>query len=169
MCADNSFVAYELIHTEEYVLKQLEWKLAFPTPHGFLEAFGRADGLDKQCKSRYGMRYISELALQSQIYLSYQPSMIAASSLVLARFCSQEDELWSEELQHLTNYSFQDLSECTVEMSRRLYDIRSNFPDLIMIERRYQKASKGFASLNSVPSLSSFATLTAYQQSHATS
>jgi hypothetical protein len=150
MCSDNSFSANDLVRTEEYVLKQLEWKLAFPTSLGFLEAYGYALGLDKESKSFQMMRYISELALQSPIYLSYEPSMIAACSVVLARFCAQDNELWSDALQHQTDYSFEDLSECTIELSRR-----------------YRKSTRGCVSEIAIPSISSFATMTAYQQRHA--
>lgn len=167
MCSDNSFSANDLVRTEEYVLKQLEWKLAFPTSLGFLEAYGYALGLDKESKSFQMMRYISELALQSPIYLSYEPSMIAACSVVLARFCAQDNELWSDALQHQTDYSFEDLSECTIELSRRLDDIRSSFSHLIIIGRRYRKSTRGCVSEIAIPSISSFATMTAYQQRHA--
>eukprot|EP00980_Cylindrotheca_fusiformis_P028209 scaffold22586_cov138-Cylindrotheca_fusiformis.AAC.29 len=169
MSSDNSFAANDLVTIEEYVLKQLGWKLAFPTSLGFLEAYGCTLGLDKGCRTFHLMRYFSELALQSEIYLSYEPSMIAASALVLARFCAQDTELWSQELQDQTNYSLEDLSECTMEMSRSLEDVRSRFSNLIVVGRRYQKECKGNVSKISIPSIQSFVTLAAYQERHARS
>lgn len=164
MCSDNSFSAQELQQTEEYVLCQLEWKLAFPTCIDFLDVLGSAIlSLPKDCRTFQMMRYISELTLQSPIYLRYEPSMIAASCVVLARFCVQDDMLWDDCLEEQTSYSLLDLSECTMEISRLLDYIKSRFTDLIMIGRRYRRSTKRCVSQISIPVISSFATLSAYQ------
>jgi hypothetical protein len=165
-CADNSFNGAQVTATEEFVLEHLEWKLAFPTPLDFVNAYARTLGLDMD-GSAFSMmiRYVVELALQSPIYLAYKSSIIAASAIVLARLCLPNDNLlWPQELQRETNYSLQDLRDCTMELSRMLDDVRSTMPELIMITRRYRKHPRWNVANVSIPSISSFAVLAAYQE-----
>lgn len=166
LCADNSFSEKDLMRVEEYILEQLKWKLAFPTTLDFIDVFCNALGLEEDNTSLQMMRYISELTLQSPIYLAYKPSVIAASCVVLARFSVQQEDgdLWPEILANETNYSLTDLSDCTMDISRMLDHTRSRFPDLIIISRRYRTKTRGCVSKISIPSLPSFATITAYQE-----
>jgi hypothetical protein len=165
-CADNSFNVDEITGAEDFILQQLEWKLAFPTPLDFVKAYAQASGLADDSQVFLMMRYVVELALQSPIYLAHKPSMLAASVVVLARFCIQDSELWPEALERETNYSLDDLRDCTMELSGLLDNIRSTMPELIMISRRYRKPSRHCVADISIPSLSSFASLTAYHESH---
>jgi hypothetical protein len=150
---------------EDLILRNLDWKLAFPTAFDFCIAYARLLSLDETSRTYQMMCYLSALALQSPIHLNYKQSMVAAAVLVLARFCLQEDgELWSEALERQTNYSLEEVCQWTVVLSRHLEDVRSTMPDLIMIQRRYRKASRQHVGEIAIPSVSSLATLTAYQE-----
>lgn len=165
LCADNLFSEMDLLRVEEFVLKKLEWKLAFPTSFDFVGAFCNDLGLKKDSETLQMIQYISDLTLQSSIYLAFEPSIIASCCMVLGRFTVQENDLWPEKLSKQTGYSLDDLSECIMEMSRMLEHIRWWFPDLIMISRRYRTKSRKYVSLTSIPSIATFATLSAYQES----
>ena len=163
-CADNWFNVDQLNDTEDYILQKLGWKLAYPTTLDFVNSYAQVLGLANDSMSLMMMRYIAELALQSSVYLAYKPSMIAACATVVARFCVQDYEIWTEALELETNYSFQDLADCTTELSRLLDEVRSTMPDLIMISKRYRKVSRRNVAHFGSPVLPSFATLTAYHE-----
>ena len=111
------------------------------------------------------MRYIAELALQSPIYLSYKPSMIACSVVILASFCLRlEADPWPLVLEEASGYLWQDLELCTIALVRHLEDVHSTMPDLIMIARRYRKQDRSNVSEIAIPSIRSFATLRAYRE-----
>jgi hypothetical protein len=56
--------------------------------------YARTLGFDMDGSAfRMMIRYVVELALQSPIYLAYNSSIIAASAIVLARFCLPNDNL----------------------------------------------------------------------------
>jgi transcription initiation factor TFIIIB Brf1 subunit/transcription initiation factor TFIIB len=164
-CSDNLFNADQVTGTEDFILRQLDWKLAFPTSLAFMISYTRLLGIDSDSQVFLMMRYVVELALQSPIYLTYKPSMIAASAVVLARCCMQESEIWSEALEQETSYSLNDLCNCTMELSGLLENIRATMPELIMISRRYRKSSRQSVASISIPSISSFDSLVSYHES----
>jgi hypothetical protein len=172
-CADNSYTGDQIQGTANLILQTLEWKLAVPTPLDFVPAFLNLDATTTtttttttSSKSHWMIRQVVELALQTPIHLSYQPSMIAASAIVLARYCVQDPtvvELWPESLQRATEYSLMDLKSCCMELSGRLEEIRERVPNLIMIPRRYRAASRGSVADVPIPSLLSFDWIANYE------
>jgi hypothetical protein len=96
--ADNSSNGAQVTAADEFDLEHLEWKLVFPTPLDFVNAYARFLGLDMDDIAFSMMiRYVVELALQSSIYLVYKSSIIAASVVVLGRFClSNNSLLWPQ-------------------------------------------------------------------------
>ncbi|CAJ1942626.1 unnamed protein product [Cylindrotheca closterium] len=164
MCSDNSFTVAVLARTEEYVLTKLGWKLAFPSSLDFLNQLRVILDLDKDSRMFQVMRYVSELALQTKLYVHFEPSMVAATAVVLSNYSLDNQELWSDELEGHTTYSLEDLAECTIAMSRLLQDVRHRYPNLIIIDQRYRKASRGCVAEISIPIIPSFASLVSYQQ-----
>ena len=163
-CADNVFNGKQIMGAEDIVLRQLKWKLAYPVVLDFVLAFVSAAGLQENSRLVWTMRYIAEQALQSPIYLSFKPSLIAASVFVLASICLQEQDLWPASLARQTGYGWEDLEACTVSLSRLVEDVRSTMPDLIIIERRYRKATRHQVAELSVPNITSFAAFSADRQ-----
>ena len=154
---------------ENAILCQLDWKLAFPVVLDFVLAYAKVLGVHENNQLAWMMRYFSELALQTPVYLAYLPSMIGASVVVLSSFClGLEADPWPMSLEEASGYSWNDLEACTVALCRHLEDVRSTMPDLIMIARRYRKQDRANVAEIAIPSIRSFATLTAYRQSHAT-
>lgn len=164
MCSDNSFTVADLAKTEEYVLTKLGWKLAFPSSLDFLNQLRVCLGLEKDSRIFQYMRYISELALQTKLYVHFEPSMVAATAVVLSNYSLDNQELWSDVLEQHTSYTLEDLAECTIAMSRLLEDVRHRYPHLIIIDQRYRKPSRGSVAEISIPTITSFASLVSYQQ-----
>ncbi|CAN0892275.1 CYCA1-1 [Linum grandiflorum] len=86
---DNTYFKDELLEMESAVLDYLKFEMTAPTAKCFLRRFIRAaQGLDEvpsmqlECLANY----ISELSLLEYNMLRYAPSIVAASSIFLAKF-----------------------------------------------------------------------------------
>lgn len=52
------------------------------------------------------------MLLEGDPYLAYHNSMLAASALLLSRFCLEYSELWPENYAKVTGYEMLELSSC---------------------------------------------------------
>ncbi|KAK1370424.1 hypothetical protein POM88_036516 [Heracleum sosnowskyi] len=101
---------------ESIVLDFLKFELTIPTARCFLERFVRVAQavnddplMELECMSNY----LADLSLPDYGMLCYSPSMIAASSVFLARFVLLPSRRpWNSTLQHFTLYKPLNLSEC---------------------------------------------------------
>lgn len=164
--ADNVFNDEQLVAAEDIILQQLDWKLAFPTILDFVLAYARTLGLEENSRTFWMMRYIADLALQTLVCLTFQPSLVAASVVALSLYGLQEGNVWPESLVRETGLQWHDLEECTVAISQQVEEINLTLPDLMIIGRRYRKTSRRQVGELAVPSISSFSTLTAYRARH---
>ena len=86
-CINNKFDGRAITDLEERILgKMYCQQLAFPTVHDFVILFlERLQENIVRDRQFWLSIYISELALQTSIYLKFSPSLIAASVVALAR------------------------------------------------------------------------------------
>lgn len=152
-CADNVFGNNDVIIAEEAILRGLDWKLSYPTILEFVVVIADAMNLDD--KPRFMARYISELALQSQIYLSFRPSMIGSCVVALALHCVGIVDPWPSTMSDATGYSLQDLEECMLALGSDIHNVMSTLPDLKVIARKYRKAENGRVALIHLPRVTS--------------
>ena len=157
-CSDNLFTVQELCDAEAMVLSMLEWRLAQPTILDFLGAFSEHSDIGCDNQEAHMMAYLADVALQSQIHLDLQPSHIAACITVLARFCLAipENPLWKDDYFALTDYTFDEVCEGVVVLSRRLDEVRTLAPNLRVIDRRHRPSV-------TIPLIASPSVLKAYQ------
>lgn len=141
-CSDNLFTVQELGDAEEMVLCMLQWRLAQPTILDFLHAFSVHSDIGHDKREGHLIAYLADLALQSQIHVDLKASQIAACVAVLARFCLAvpENPLWKDDYVAITGYSFDEVCEGTVILSRRLDEVRTVAPNLRVIERRHRQS-----------------------------
>ena len=112
--------------------------------------------------------YILELSLAFHTSLKYQPSILAASSMVLAFYSLQNDNtttLWPDELANITGFKLEDLAECAVQLSQDAENVRLATSRLDMIQRRHSKPCRHNAADISIPVLTSKTAFTAYEES----
>lgn len=121
---------------EEEVLEQFNWYLSSPTIHDFVTIY-QEYLLDMNGLCFWVSQYLSELALQSTLYLKYPPSQIAASVVVLSRYCVYKKNSFPTEIETLSGYSFSELGESIISLSST-YTIQNN-RDLKIISKRYEK------------------------------
>lgn len=168
LCADKSLSAANLTATEEIILQDLGWKLAFPTTRDFVFAYFDELSIDPSDRGMSMTCFILELVLQTDVGLKYPPSLIAASSIVLGRHCLREenspDLLWPKTLEEVTGLSFLVVAECAVAITSAVNEIWLRFPQYAIIRRRYSKPWNHNVSEIPIPVLSSTAALDAYRR-----
>jgi len=116
---ENAYSEDELFDMERYILATIEFKLLIPTPLFFLRRFTKAANFDYRGHSL--CKYIMELSFLELDILKYIPSLIAASSLLLARKMLKIEPLWTKKLEQYTYYKEEELKECSFELNKILW------------------------------------------------
>ena len=96
--ADGGYTDEEIIAAEKYVLTTLNFDLSYPNPMHFLRRVSKAEGYDIQ--SRTVAKYLMEISLVDERFLSIEPSRLAASATWMARLVLGRDEWVSEDVRH---------------------------------------------------------------------
>ncbi|KAL7117916.1 hypothetical protein ACP275_03G102300 [Erythranthe tilingii] len=117
---DNTYFKDEVLEMESTVLNYLKFEMTAPTAKCFLRRFVRvAQGaneaplLQLECLANY----IAELSLLEYSMLCFAPSLIAASSIFLAKFILvPSNRPWDSTLRHYTLYQPYDLRDCVVAL-----------------------------------------------------
>lgn len=111
----NAYTREEIFEMEQKILNTLNFSLTAPTSLYFLRRFSKAARSDY--KAHTLCKYILELCLLDMKMLKYKPSMIAASSVLLARIMIGNEQIWTPTLKHYTRYDQTDLYECVREQA----------------------------------------------------
>lgn len=140
---DNTYFMDEVLDMEYSVLDSLKFELTVPTARCFLERFVRIAQavtedplMELECMSNY----LAELSIRDYGMLCYSPSVIAASSVFLARYLLLPSRRpWNSMLQQLTLYKPLDLSECVIALhSLCCNSLNSSLP-AIRVKYSHQK------------------------------
>ncbi|XP_075515902.1 cyclin-A1-4-like [Primulina tabacum] len=128
------FSCRQIVDMEKSVLKSLGYQLSNPTTWSFMERFMQAaqGGVELRCMASY----IAELSLYSYNINIYLPSVVAASSVFLAKYILHPSQMpWNPSLQHCTLYEPSDLRGCVMELHDIAIGKTYNFPG---ISRKYR-------------------------------
>jgi len=112
---DDAYTKQNIFDMEEQMLRVLEFNIAVPTPYRFLERFAKVEGANSVMFNL--ARYLIELPLIEQRMLKYQPSLLAASALYLARKVFFGDQAgWTQTLQETTLHTVESMRSCAKDM-----------------------------------------------------
>ncbi|XP_037439608.1 cyclin-A3-2-like [Triticum dicoccoides] len=115
---DNTYTRQELLTMESDILKLLNFEIGSPTIKTFLRRFTRSGPEDKKRSSlllEFMGSYLAELSLLDYSCLRFLPSVVAASSLFLARLTIGPDtNPWGKEMHKLTGYKASELKDCII-------------------------------------------------------
>ncbi|XP_050878979.1 cyclin-A1-1 [Lathyrus oleraceus] len=151
---DNTYFKEEVLQMESTVLNFLKFEMTAPTIKCFLRRFVRAaQGIDEvpslqlECLTNY----IAELSLLEYSMLCYAPSLIAASSIFLAKFMLfPSTKPWNSTLQHYTQYQTSDLCACVKDLHRLCCNSpNSNLP---AIKEKYNQHKYKYVAKKYCPS-----------------
>ena len=102
--AADSYTREEIIKAEKVILETLGFDLSVQTPIHFLRRFSKA--ARSNTKTHTLCKYLIEMSLMTYSLLQFLPSMIAASSVYLARKMMDIEPAW---VSHFSPYSFSRL------------------------------------------------------------
>ncbi|MCO5601599.1 hypothetical protein L7F22_055722 [Adiantum nelumboides] len=152
---DNTYCKEEVLDMERQVLNQLHFELTGPTTKTFLRRFLRATAqpplknptLHMECLGNY----LAELTLLEYDFLKYLPSLVAASTVFVAKFTFEPHiRPWDSTLQHHTGYKPSELKECV----QAIHGLQHNVSGCTLpaVREKYrQHKSKCVASFASPP------------------
>ncbi|CAI9786621.1 unnamed protein product [Fraxinus pennsylvanica] len=117
---DNTYFKDEVLQMESAVLNYLKFEMTAPTTKCFLRRFVRAaqgineaSSLHLECLANY----IAELSLLEYNMLCFFPSLVAASSIFLAKYIILPSKMpWNTTLLHYTLYQPSDLRNCVLSL-----------------------------------------------------
>ncbi|CAA7041630.1 unnamed protein product [Microthlaspi erraticum] len=138
---DNTYTKQEIVKMEADMLLALQFELGNPTNITFLRRFtkvGQEDFNMADLKMEFLCNYLSELSMLDYNSVKFLPSVVAASTVFLARFIIRpKQHPWSIMLEEYTKYKAGDLKEC-VGMIHDLYLSRKG-PALQAIREKYKQ------------------------------
>ncbi|KAL6624727.1 hypothetical protein ACP70R_032048 [Stipagrostis hirtigluma subsp. patula] len=121
---DNSYTKDEVLQMEASVLSYLKFEMTAPTAKCFLRRFVRAAQVSEEGSTlhlEFIANYVCELSLLEYSLLCYLPSLVAASSVFLAKFILKPTENpWNSTLSYYTQYTPSELCGC-VRVLHRLF------------------------------------------------
>lgn len=132
---DDTYTKKQVLRMEHLILKVLSFDVAVPTVNCFVERFVMNDGADAKTKSL--AMYLSELTLvDSDIYLKYTPSSIAAASMCIANHTLGR-EPWSSHMERVSGYAINDMDELLRELHKTFLNA-PNHPQQA-VRQKYQQ------------------------------
>ncbi|XP_025808108.1 cyclin-A1-4-like isoform X2 [Panicum hallii] len=157
---DGSYTKEEVLQMEASVLNYLKFEMTVPTPKCFLSSC-QFYVLSQQAETFFFLQgstlhleflanYICELSLLEYSLLCYLPSLVAASSVFLARFILKPTtNPWNSSLSYYTQYTPSELRGC-VRVLHRLFRFGPG-RDLPAIREKYSQHKYKFVAKKYCP------------------
>ncbi|XP_015271360.1 PREDICTED: LOW QUALITY PROTEIN: cyclin-J-like protein [Gekko japonicus] len=128
-CLNPVLTKKDLLKMELLLLESFNWNLCLPTPAHYIDYYLLASvsetdlhngwPITSVTKVRVFMEkyahYFLKVSLQDHIFLSFQPSLVAAACVGASRICLEISPSWTTQLEVLTCYSWENLATC-IEM-----------------------------------------------------
>ncbi|KAJ8751825.1 hypothetical protein K2173_026019 [Erythroxylum novogranatense] len=149
---DNTYMREEVLKMESQVLNLLHFQLSVPTTKTFLRRFLHAAQASCQVPSvelEFLANYLAELTLIDYNFLKFLPSLVAASSVFLARWTlDQSEHPWNPTMEHYTRYKASELKNTVLALEH--LQLNTSGCSLNAIREKYrQQKFKCVASLTS--------------------
>lgn len=138
---DNAYNNKEIVEMEGQILDALQYQVTFPTIHTFLCRHLKAAHADRAMVQL--SCYIAERCMQEFSMVKYLPSIIAASSVLIARK-SLKRHPWSPTLVQYTKYDECHLSDCVNDMKVFIPDAAN--AQQMAVYRKYSQQKFGCVS-----------------------
>ena len=89
---------------EKQMLITMQFDVTSPSAYRFLERFSNLNQVANQPRIFFFAQYLQEITLLDASLLQYNPSEIAAASLILAARTLQKVNVWTKEMEQATGY-----------------------------------------------------------------
>ncbi|KAL6626232.1 hypothetical protein ACP70R_029958 [Stipagrostis hirtigluma subsp. patula] len=151
--SDNLYTKDEVLQMEASVLNYLKFEMTAPTAKCFLRRFVRAaqaSEVGSTLHLEFIASYICELSLLEYSLLCYLPSLVAASSVFLAKFILKPTKNpWNPTLSYYTQYTPSELRGC-VRVLHRLFRVGPG-SNLHAIRQKYSQYKYKFVAKKYCP------------------
>ncbi|KAK4792853.1 hypothetical protein SAY86_023288 [Trapa natans] len=120
LITDNTYTKQEVLKMESLVLNLLHFQVSFPTIKPFLRRFIQTAHLsyrESSVELEFLANFLAELTLIEYSFLKFLPSLVAASSIFLARWTlNPSDHPWNPTLEHYTCHKASELKTAVLAM-----------------------------------------------------
>jgi len=144
LISDETYSKKEFVAMEKRIVDALNYEINIVTPFHFLEHFLAISKANE--KQTAFVNYLSELMMVEYQFVTYCPSIKAASCVNLARqtLHQRNKEIWPSELELHTGYKSCDLEEVV----RKLHAVHSeaHYLGVKAVKEKYSKPEKHAAS-----------------------
>jgi len=140
--SDGAYTKRQILDMENVILTKLGFKLTTPLSLQFLRRYSKVAGSDYSIHTL--CKYILETMLLDMNMHAYQPSLLACSSVYIARKMTSPSntKLWDESLHYYTSYPEEKVKECAKYVNQRLMATRAS-TTLRAVEKKYSLAKFG--------------------------
>jgi len=156
---DDTYTKKQVLRMEHLLLKVLDFRMNTPTINCFLTHFLRflkMTQLNRSEKIESLARYLAELTLiESETYLSFLPSQIAASAIYLSMYTLGKK--WTKEIAEQIGYDFDllELKECIIAMHKSMQQA-SSLPQQAIQEKYKSSRFQNVAQIEAPKTLQPF-------------
>lgn len=156
---DDTYTKKQVLRMEHLLLKVLDFRMNTPTINCFLTHFLRflkMTKLNTSEKVESLARYLAELTLiESETYLSFLPSQIAASAIYLSMYTLGKK--WTKEIAEQIGYDYDlsELKECIIAMHKSMQQA-SSLPQQAIQEKYKSNRFQNVAQIEAPKSLQPF-------------
>merc|ERR550519_777318 len=138
---DDTYTKKQVLRMEHLVLKVLGFDLSPPTTHLFVNNYCYMFGMVEQ--SLHLSMYLNELTLlDGENMLQFSPSMLAASSVALARHTLGHDA-WTDEMADQAGYTVDDLKECLLLLHAAYAGVDASAQQAVKEKYKSKKIQQG--------------------------
>lgn len=121
---DGAGTKSDLVDMEALIMKTVDYQLGAPTASVFLYNLVNMLPKDLFHNSFNLASYCIELSLLTTATLKFSYSIVAASSLTLARIMLEIDDPWPKKMVKFSNLDFYEMEECILFLSSLLSEAR---------------------------------------------
>jgi len=147
--SDSAYSKDDILLMEHDILRALDFQISTPSPLHFLRRYSKAAGSDLTTHTL--CKYLIEVSLLDTRMLKFRRSLIAASSVYLARCMLDVQPLWTPTLEHYSQFEENEVRLCANELNFVLKSIKET--TYKSLENKYSGV-KGEVSL--IPSVGFF-------------
>lgn len=151
---DHAYTREEVLDMEQMILRRLKFQITVPTPWTFLVRFLKvAKATDRQ---HHRAQYYLERCLQEHDGLSFRPSMLAATSVFLARIPDTGlDDAWSDVLANFCNIPRDGLDCCARLIIKFLLDepVTASQRHLVAVKKKFMGERFLAVAIDELPKL----------------
>jgi len=141
--SDETYTAEDILNMEQDILRIIDFNLTYPSSLYFLRRYTKA--AESNIFIHTLCKYLIEMSLMTSKMLIYTPSLIASSSVYLARKMLSQKPHWPNTLEYYTSYTEEKLQNCVLDLQNLVFSIScSNYQSIVS---KYSSAKLGEVSL----------------------